>query len=60
MDKVINFFNGKFSKSSIRAKYLWIWRACLVMLICSSIWLFVDFMTFLARLLNYVVWGISI
>lgn len=60
MDKVINFFNGKFSKRSIRVKYLWIWRACLVMLICSSIWLFVDFMTFLERFLNYVVWGISI
>ena len=60
MDKVTNFFNGKFSKRFIRAKYLWIWRVCLVMLICSSIWLFVDFITFLARFLNYVVWGISI
>lgn len=60
MDKVINFFNAKFSKRSIRAKYLWIWRTYLVMLTCSLIWLFVDFMTFLARFINYVVWGISI
>lgn len=60
MDKVIKLFNGKFNKRSIRAKYLWIWRTYLVMLTCSLIWLFVDFMTFLARFLNYVVWGISI
>lgn len=60
MDKVINFFNGKFNKRSIRAKYLWIWRTYLVMLTCSLIWLFVDLMSFLARFLNYIVWGISI
>lgn len=60
MDKVIKIFNDKFNKRSIRAKYLWIWRTYLVMLTCSLIWLFVDFMTFLARFLNYVVWGISI
>lgn len=60
MDKVINFFNGKFSKRSIKSKYLWIWRVYLIVLVCSFVWLFVDFMSCLASFLNYVVWGISI
>lgn len=60
MDKVINFLNGKFSKRSIKFKYLWIWRVYLIVLVCSFVWLFVDFMSCLARFLNYVVWGISI
>lgn len=59
MDKVTNIFNGKFSKRFIKTKYLWIWRAYLIILTCSLIWLFVDFMPCLARFLNYIVWGIT-
>ena len=60
MDKIINFFNGKFSKRYIKSKYLWIWRAYLIVLVCSFVWLFVDFMSWVSRFINYVVWGISI
>ena len=61
MNKVINFFNGKFSKKRyIKSKYLWIWRAYLIVLVCSFVWLFVDFMSWVSRFINYVVWGISI
>lgn len=60
MDKVINIFNGKFSKRSIKTKYLWVWRAYLIILACSFVWLFIDFMSYLTRFLNYVVWGITI
>lgn len=60
MDKLINLFNGKFSKRSIKSKYLWIWRVYLIVLVCSFVWLFVDFMSWISRFINYVVWGISI